>query len=203
VTVDLQEDERYSISLRSPDGRVQQLGPYRADVSETVTVRPGSPTIRVRAVRRGWSSSAELNNRTLEYRYSDPDQLHPASHDQHPRKGNPDNELRPSTSYYDVGNVSGTYTLTENESEKTWVVTFDVDRDGGTFTTKTEVTKQANLVPDLDSGWRLVVGVGLLIISSGIFSMLNAGIGGVVVAIEGGILWWTGWLAGATTAPQS
>lgn len=199
VTVDLQKNERFLISVRNPEGIVQQIGPYRSDVGETVTVRPGSPTIELGSYEEGWASNADLDNRTLEFRYDDPEnetqQVTVWIH----QKGDKSNRLRPNVSYYDLGSFSGTYTLTENESKKTWVVNFVVDRDGEEFVTKKEVANKADLVPDLSREWRLIAGIGLLLISAGVFSLLNASVGGVVVAIEGGMLWWTGWLTGATT----
>lgn len=199
VTMDLEKDERYLVSVRNPEGLVQQIGPYRSDVGEDVTVRPGSPTIELGSYEEGWAYATELNNRTLEFRYDDPEnQTQEVTVWVH-QKGNKSNLLRPNVSYYDLGSFSGTYTLTENESKKTWVVNFVIDRDGEVFTTKKEVANKADLVPDLSREWRLIAGIGLLLISAGVFSLLNASVGGVVVAIEGGVLWWTGWLTGATT----
>jgi len=74
-----------------------------------------------------------------------------------------------------------------------------VTRDGETFTLTREVSQRPNLTPPLSDAWRLVIGIGILLISAGVFSILNASVGGVVVALEGGVLWWTGFLGGATT----
>ncbi len=199
VTADLQADERYQISIRNPSGTVQEVGPYRADVSETVTVRPGTPNIELGEYEDGWASAASLDNRTLEYRYDDPENKTQRVTVWIHEKGNTSNQLRPNVSYYDLGSFSGTRTLTENESEKTWVVNFVITRDNEKFTASETVANKADLVPELSREWRLITGIAILLISAGIFSMLNAGVGGVVVAIEGGVLWWTGWLDGATS----
>lgn len=199
VTADLQKDERYLVSIRAPDGTVQQIGPYRADVSETVTVRPGSPTIEWQYNEEGWASNASLSNRTLSFGYSDPQQETQQVTVWVHEKGNQSNRLRANVSYYDLGNFTGTYTLTKNESQKTWVVNFIVDRNSDDFTSSDEVANNPDLVPDLASEWRLIIGVGALMISAGVFSILNASVGGVVVALEGGVLWWAGWLEGATS----
>ena len=199
VTVDLHENKRYQLSIRNPDGTVQSVGPYRSDVSEEVTVRPGNPVISLDDYEGGWAANATVNDGLLEYRYDDPDGLTQQLTVTIVEKNNESNRLRPPESYYDVGTVSGVYNLTENETAKTWVVKFEIDRDGETFTVKEEVSERPDLTPPLSDAWRLLIGIGILIISAGVFSVLNASVGGVVVALEAGVLWWTGFLAGATT----
>ncbi len=198
VTAELHKGARYRIRIRSATGTTQDIGPYRADVGETVTVRPGSPTIELGNLTEGWGANASIDNTTIEYVYEDPDGLTDSVTVSVHQKGNKSNSLE-SRTYHDLGRLSGTYSLSENQSDETWVVTFDVDRDGETFTVREEVSNKPDLVPGLSNAWRLVVGIGLMLISAGVFSLLNASVGGVVVAIEGGILWWTGWLGGATT----
>lgn len=199
VTADLHQDKRYRLSIRNPSGDVQQIGPYRADVSEEVVVRPGNPVISLDDYEDGWAANASVEDGMLEYRYDDPDQLTQQLTVTIVEKNNESNRLRPPDNYYDIGTVSGTYNLTEDETEKTWIVKFEVDRDGETYTVTEEVSERPNLTPPLSDAWRLVIGIGILLISAGVFSVLNASVGGVVVAIEGGILWWTGFLGGATT----
>jgi len=199
VTTVLDEGARYRIRIRSVSGTTQEIGPYRADVGETVTVRPGSPTIDLGELEDGWAANATINNDTIEYVYSDPDSLTDSVTVTAHEKGNTSNTLDTPREYYDLGEVSGTYALTENQTSKTWVVKFDVDRDGEQYSVTEEVSNRPDLVPDLSDAWRLVIGIGIMLISAGVFSMLNASVGGVVVALEGGILWWTGWLGGATT----
>jgi hypothetical protein len=199
VTTNLRDDQRYRVKVRDTDGNVQDLGPFRSDVEETVTVRPGAPSIQFANYTEGYAANATLDNVTLEYGYSDPDQdttkLVVFVHE----RGNISNQLGANRTYTSLGNVSGTYTLTSNQTDDEWVVNFIVTRGGETFTLKKVVSNNPDLVPALSREWRLVAGVGLLLISAGVFSLLNAGIGGVIVTIEGGVLWYTGWLEGATT----
>jgi len=199
VTATLEEDSRYRLRVRSADGVVQDIGPYRADVSETVTVRPGSPSIEIEDYEAGWGAAATLDNQTLEYRYVDPenetDSVTVFIHE----RGDKSNQLVPNQTYFNLGDAQGAETLTANQSETEWAVVFDVDRGTEQFAVEETTANQPGLVPDLSREWRLIFGVGLLLISAGTFSVLNAGVGGVVVAVEGGLLWWTGWLSGATT----
>jgi len=78
-------------------------------------------------------------------------------------------------------------------------VVFVADRNGETNIIRQQVGNNPDFVPELSREWRLISGILLLILSAGAFSLLNAKVGVVVISLEGGILWWTGWLAGATT----
>jgi len=200
VTVNLEAGKRYQIYVRSPEGTVQQIGPYRADVSEEVTVRPGTPTIDLGQYEEGWASNANVKNDTLEYAYSDPDDATQSVTVFIHEKGNKSNKLQPNVTFFEVGNVQGTVQLNAEERNTTWVVKYDVERNGETYVVREESANKANLVPtNLDAEWRLIFGVGTLLISAGVFSVLNRGVGAVVVALEGGILYWFGFLDGATT----
>lgn len=199
VTATLEEGERYRLRVRSDSGVTQVVGPYRADVSETVTVRPGTPQIDIGSLEDGWAANAELNNRTLTYRYSDPDDETSKLKVVIYRRGHPDRLLVPNETYYDLGNVSSTVTLNESESKQQWVVRFEAERNGDTNVVERGVGNRPDFVPELSDEWRLISGILLLLLSAGAFSLLNAKVGVTVIALEGGILWWTGWLTGATS----
>lgn len=199
VTTTLAEGERYRTKIESPDGTVQDTGPYRADVSETVTIQPGSPTIELGNYTAGWDFGATIDNTTIEFRYDDPENETTEVNIYVHEKNNASNILGTNRTFSDLGEAQGTYSLTVNQSDLAWVVNFEIVRGGETIETQRIVTNNPSLVPDLSREWRLIFAIVLMLISAGIFSMLNASVGGVVVAIEGGFLWWTGWLTGATT----
>jgi hypothetical protein len=199
VTATLQQGQRYRLRVQNQQGVTQVVGPYRADVSETVTVRPGTPTINIDNVTNGWGADATLDNRTLSYRYEDrddeTDQLDVSIY----RRGDPDRLLVDNETFFDVSNVSNTITLNATEKKQTWVVRFEADRGDETVTKEKLVSNRPDVLPDLGRNWRLISGILLLFLSAGAFSLLNAKVGAVVVAAEGGLLWWIGWLEGATT----
>jgi hypothetical protein len=200
VTATLEEGQRYRIKIKNQENTSQVVGPYRADVSETVTVRPGAPTIQLADLESTWSGGAQLDNRTLEYRYSDPTQETEEVTVWIHERNNKSNTLQPNETYVNLGNFSAQTTLSEAESKKEWVVKMDVTRDGEEYTKRYIARNQADLVPSLNDSWRLLIAVMILFISAGAFSLLNSAVGGVVVSIEGAVLWYTGWLAGATSA---
>lgn len=199
VTADLHADQRYRLSLKNDGGTKQDVGPYRSDASETVTVRPGAPSIDVGEYEQGWASNAVLENRTLEIRYNDPEQetdrLKVFIHE----KGNKSNQLATNVTYFGLGNFSSQYSLSKNESEKTWVVNLITDRDGKEYTLSHEVANNPDLtLPGLDGKWTTMFGLVALFMFAGAFSVLNRGVGAIMTALVGGVLWWGGWLSGAT-----
>lgn len=199
VTAELEQGQRYRLKVENTEGVVQVVGPYRADVSETVTVRPGTPQIEIGELTDGWGTASSLDNTTLSYRYADPDgetdELTVVIYE----RGNKSNLLVPNETYFDLGNVSNQLVLTEEEKKKTWVVRYEVTRDGEEFVTEDTVSNRPEVLPDLSREWRLISGILLLVLSAGAFSLLNATTGVVVVSTEGALLWWIGWLEGATT----
>lgn len=199
VTATLHADQRYQLKIINENGNEQSVGVYRSDTSETVEVQPGTPTISLNFTDTGYAYNAVLDNRTLEYMYSDPDGLTDELTVWIHERGNPSNKLMPNQTAIGIGNFSAVETLSENESEKEWVVHFIADRDGETFDAQVIVGNQEDLTPPIDQGWQLIIGIGLLFLFAGAFSVLNAAIGAVIVSLVGGVLWYIGFLGGATT----
>jgi hypothetical protein len=204
VTIDLQSDTRYRLVLRTVDGTVQEVGPYRSDVGETVQVQPGSPTVNVGDISETWGTDAQiLQNSTgawkLQFQYSDDENITDSLTVSVYERGNESNTLGVDRNFVDLGTATGQYNMTVNESKKTWVVEYDADRGSDSFTATETVARQNDLTGNFSAIWKAVIGIGILLISAGLFSALNAGVGGVVVAVEAGVLWWTGWLTGTTT----
>jgi hypothetical protein len=199
VTAELQEGRRYRIRVENQAGETQIVGPYRADTSETVNVEPGPPSINLNDYSKGWAADATLNNRTLEYLYSDPEgktsELTVWIH----QRGDTSNQLVTNTTYTNPTNVSASHILSATEKNKTWAVNFLIDRDGEEFTVTTYVSNRPGVLPDLSREWRLIAGIGLLLLLAAAFSVLNAPVGAVIVSLVGGTMWWLGFLDGVTT----
>lgn len=200
VTVDLEQGTRYRLTVVAPDGDTQVIGPYRADVGETVNVQPGVPQIQLGEYSEGWAATAELNNRTLEYRYSDPQNKTDSVKVWIHERGNTSNQLQANETYYNLGNFSAQATLTANESEKEWVVKFIIDRDGEKFTAAENTRNRPELVPDnLADGWKTMVGAAIVLLVAGLFSTRNVAVGGIATSIVAGLMWWLGFLGGVTS----
>lgn len=200
VTTTLERGQRYRIKVMAQDGTSQIIGPYRADVDETVQVVPGSPTIEIGNFEEGWGANAEIVNKdTLQYRYSDPDdetdRLKVWIHE----RGNKSNRLVANATYFDLGNASAAHSLDSDEQETTWVVKFIVDRGDDGFTHSITVGNRNDLFGVIGDNWTLIIGISSLFMFAAAFSVLNARIGAVMVALLGGLYWWIGLLNGATT----
>jgi len=197
ITAELQEGERYRLKVAN-DETEQLIGPYRADVGETVEVVPGSPSVRLPNFTDGWAANASIVDGKLQWRYSDPtgetERLDVTIYE----KNNRSNELF-DDEYFNIGNASGAPNLTANQTELTWVVEFDVNRDGEEFTQRIEVGSPREQAGQLGSNWQTIAGVLLLFLLAAAFSQLNAAVGAVVVSLFGGLLWWIGLLGAATT----
>lgn len=199
VTATLQEGQRYRLSVASEDDS-QTVGPYRADTSETVAVEPGTPTINLTVGEQGWTSNAGLDNRTLEYGYKDPEQLTDSVTVWIYERGNKSNKLQANQTYTSVGTATGIVSLTKAESQKEWRVVFIADRDGETIVSSEIVANGQDGTPPTGSNWTTMFAVGVLVLLAGAFSVVNAGIGAIIVSMAGGLLWWLGFLGGAASA---
>jgi len=115
-------------------------------------------------------------------------------------RGNEDNTLVEDARFFNTKSVADTIGLTENETETVWIVEFTVEQDGEETTVSHTVGQRPDLFSDLGSNWTTIIGVSLLILLAGAFSILNAAIGGVVVSLVGGILWYIGLLGTAASS---
>lgn len=199
VTAVLQKGQRYQLSVASETDS-QTVGPYRAATSETVAVEPGTPTINLTVGQQGWTSAASLDNRTLEYGYKDPEKLTDSVTVWIYERGNMSNKLQANQTYTSVGTATGIVSLTKEESQKEWRVVFVANRDGETIVSGDVVSNGQDGTPPTGSNWTLMFGVGTLILLAGAFSVVNAGIGAIIVSLAGGLLWWLGFLGGAASA---
>jgi hypothetical protein len=200
VTAELQQGQRYRLKVRNEQGNEQIVGPYRADVSETVTVEPGAPVIEIEDFNEGWGATAELRNNTLEYVYNDTDQETDKLTVWIHERGNVSNRLVANATYFDLGEASAQHTLTVDEKAKVWDVVFIIERNGETKTQRETVqNRPSGLFGAIPDNWRLMIGLGSLFLLAGVFSLLNAAVGAVVVSLVGGLWWWVGLLPGATS----
>jgi len=180
-------------------GQEQLVGPYQAETSETVEVVPGSPNLNLTTENRTVGYDAVLNNDTLTFGYNDPQNetlsLTVFIHE----RGNKTNTLAPNNTFIDIGTATGTLTLTKEETQTEWVVKFDADRGDDEFVKRVNLFNRRALSLPIAPGWQSMLAVGSLVLLAGAFSILNAGVGAVVVSLAGGLLWFIGFLGTATS----
>lgn len=202
VQTTLEQGVRYRLTVVAEDGTTQDLGPYRATTSETVTVVPGSPAVELDTGADGWVSAATIDNDTIVARYLDDlnrtDSVTLTVYE----RGNESNVLLAPTTYTSANDISTAISLTANQTDKEWVVSFEVTRDGETFTTTHIVANQRTSTGfnGLDGKWSSAIAIFILVLFAGAFSVVNRAAGAIMTGLMGGLLWWFGWLSGITSA---
>jgi len=198
VTATLDAGVRHRIIVRNQDGDEQVVGPYRAEVTETVSVEPSSASIDLPPITEGIVANATMDGQTVEYALASPNDLDKVTVEIY-EKNNQSNTLISPHEYFNTQSVSDSFSISTNESEKRWVVKFSIEDDGETTVITREIGNKPDLASSLGGQWATIIGVGMLFLLAGAFSVLNAAVGAMVVSIMGGILWWLGILGGATS----
>lgn len=197
VTAVLQEDTRYQLRVASASFE-QAVGPYRASVSENVEVSPGTSSIDLEDGPRTWQANAAIDNTTIEYRYLDPaEQTSSVTVYIHERNNESNQPVGNQT--YTVNEFSGQVEVPVDGSDKEWVVNFVIERNNEQSVHAITLSNRRGLSPPLGSSWQAIVAVGMLVLLAGAFSVLNAAIGAVIVSLFGGLLYFIGFLGGATS----
>lgn len=105
---------------------------------------------------------------------------------------NESNELLANTSFTGpYGTFSNTETVTDDDENNTvWVVEYTLERDSGNIHGTIIVGPQRPLLPDLSPWVVTFIFVGVIFMTAGLFSELNASIGAVVVAAVGALFFY-------------
>lgn len=198
LSAELEQNRRYRVTIRNEGGRTQVLGPYRGTISETVTISPGSGTIEIES-EGTWSAGAMQVGDTIRVAYNDPiaatDSVTISIHE----RGNRSNALVANDTFVSPANLSAEYSVPEQYNGSNWIVQLTVDRDGESTTVTYVVGPQQTIVPaNLDPMWQQAFGVVILLTFGLAFTTLNRAAGAIALGCVGGLLWWIGWLAGAT-----
>lgn len=198
VTVQLEEDTRYRIALETEEGERQVLGPYRSDISQTVSISPSSGVIPIES-EGSWSAGASYSNDRVYVRFdAEGSDVSEVSIDIHER-GNESNTLASDDTYTDVDDLQVNYPVPPQYNETNWRVSIEVSSDGSTETVGYLVGPSPDIVPaQLDPMWQQIIATIVLVSFGMAFSVLNRAVGGIAVGIVGGILFWIGWLNGVT-----
>lgn len=204
VTTDLEQDVRYRLVVKNDDGDRQVLGTYTATVSETVTLRPSSLELNY-TDGEPYSWDAGFINDTagprLTFEFSDPARETTNLRITIYEKGNESNTLGgyPVTYSGPLGNVSISEPLTSEQADKEWVIRWEADRNGNTISAQQGASDITVQLAELDPWWQQAFGFAVLLITGGVFSRANVGVGAMTVALIGGVFYWIGWFSGVTS----
>jgi hypothetical protein len=199
-TATLEDGQRYRIAVKNEDLDQRELGGYSADASETVGLEVGSSLIQVdnRSSYRV-TGSLENSTNTVKFNLRDPS----------------DSTSRIDVKIYERGNESnveldkeftggpyGNLTVTEpvNATADSWVIEYELDRDGETQTGTIITGNRQPIEPGISNFWQSLIGVSMLIVVAGLFGGVRSRIGAIVVPLFAAMLFFIGWLPAAVGA---
>ncbi|UIP01698.1 hypothetical protein Hbl1158_16985 (plasmid) [Halobaculum sp. CBA1158] len=200
VTVRLEEGQRYRLRIVAPDGDTAVLGKYVADLADEVPLRPQSPAVTIGS-GESFAYNASASEDTVSIGYNDPaNQTDVLTVSIVNRFNDSDYLLEPVT-YYGTNSLSQSVSINESLSDG-YLVVFEGQRNGQPFRATVALgPEQIDLVPGgLDTVWIQIVGSGLVLVTGGLFSRLNIGVGVVSTSLFSGILWYIGLLEGVATS---
>lgn len=197
VSTELQQDERYRISIENEERR-QTLGPYRATLSESVTISPESGTIEVDS-QGSWEVGANYANDEIHVQFQEPESQTDSISVSIFERGNRSNTLVENDVYTNPSDLQLEYAVPNQYNDSGWIVEITRESAGESTTVSFTVGPTLETVPEnLDPLWRNVISVVIILTFGLAFSVINRAVGAIVLALVGGLLWWVGWLAGAT-----
>ena len=85
------------------------------------------------------------------------------------------------------------------DTGKEWVANWTITRDGETHHQEDILTVREDITDFFSTTTATIIGIGMMLLLGGLFSVLSVGVGAVVTALVGGLLWWLGWLGAATS----
>jgi hypothetical protein len=194
VDITLQENQRYRLTVRAPNGETRQIGSYRATASEQVTLQIESGSFDAAQSVSGveFASSFDASGPAVQATVRDANIR--SSSVTVTRKNDSTVILDESA----AGNISVSAPATNNtQYEVNMTATLD---SGETVSTSQRVSGGGiPAATALDSKWQNLLAMAVLIVVAGLFTRANAGIGAISTASVGGILWFVGWLNGVAT----
>jgi len=202
----LESDVRYRIVVENDDGDVRDLGPHFAVSEGRVTIEIGEVRFNV---PNGDTFSADAtaeqtgnNSERVVFSYIDPEHLTSQVSVTIYNESNESQVIHnqthaPTSGTY--GNLTITETVTGNATGSDWVVEYSAERNETQSGTITVTAAPDQLDIPIDQGIQQLLGVGLIIVVSGLFSARNAAVGAIVIPALAGTLWLVGVLSGVVS----
>lgn len=198
----LEADQRYRVVVTDPNsGAQRELGEFTPTQSELVTFTIEDVVFDSVSDVDGieWTARYLTNEDAsdeIEFVFRDEEPTETLDYRIYER-GNEANTLVDSSA---TGNVTVTETVPPGEESAVWVVDWNSTRDSGeTFSASRPVsTSRLPVGPNLDGQWQTIIAMIGLFAVAGLFGAVNPGIGGIAVAVTGGMFFFIGWLPDST-----
>lgn len=196
-TTRLQQGIRYEIRVQNSQGTTAQLSTYRPEIAETVTLEPSAAAVQKPEDQSiGYEINYNEDQEAINIEYIDPaDKTDSLTVSVKSRDGS--KVLKPAQQYDQPSSLSLSVP-TNGSLEREYYVNVTGERDGGSIDIQETVGPRQTIVtpPSLPIGWQQVVATMLILLVAGVFSSLNAGVGILVTALFGGVLWFFGLMSG-------
>jgi len=196
-TTRLEQGVRYEIRVQNERGTTAQLSTYTPEIAETVTLEPSAAAVQKPADQSiGYEINYNDDQQAVNIEYIDPaEKTDSLTVSVESRDGS--KVLKPAQQYNELSSLSLSVP-TNGSLEREYYVNITGERDGGSIDIQETVGPRQTIVtpPELPIGWQQVVATMLILLVAGIFSSLNAGVGILVTALFGGVLWFFGLMSG-------
>jgi len=193
----LEKGVRYNLRMENERGTTAELSAYRPEISETVVLEPSAASVQKPEDESiGYEIRYDEDNDVINIEYIDPaDKTDELFISVKSKRG--DTVLKPKKQY--TGPSSLSLAVDTNGSlEQEYYVNITGQRAGDSIDIQESVGPPQTIVTpsSLPIGWQQVVATMLILLVAGIFSSLNAGVGILVTALFGGVLWFFGLMSG-------
>lgn len=196
-TTRLQQGVRYEIRVQNDRGTTAQLSTYTPEIAETVTLEPSAAAVQKPEDQAiGYEINYNEDQQAVNIEYIDPaDETDSLTVSVKSRDGS--KVLKPAQQYNEPSSLSLSIP-TNGSLEREYYVNITGERDGGSIDIQETIGPRQTIVtpPELPIGWQQVVATMLILLVAGVFSSLNAGVGILVTALFGGVLWFFGLMSG-------
>lgn len=197
---DLREGHRYRIRVQNSEGDMRILGAYTAEVGGTVTLNIGNVVVDPQDSNEPAYEANRLNESgspvQVKFEYNDSTDNTQDIYLEIYEYNNESNVLLSNTTFTGpYGTFSNLEDVPASENETTWVVEFTAVRDGAdNVSGRLIVGPQRDILGSLSPWVVTLFFVGIIWTTAGLFSQINGSVGGVVVAAEGAIFWFVGFV---------
>jgi hypothetical protein len=202
-TETLESDTRYRLSVVSENGqRKRSLGSYRTPEAATSAenVPVGQIDWSVSPTSKGylWQTSVENTSSgpRIRFDFGDSEGTTRDLTVDIFEQGNESNLIYEDSEGGPIRTYSTSVSLTENQSEKTWVVEWNATRGNESIDGRRvegSILDGVETPIDTDNPWWTFGMSALLVFIAGMFGGRNASVGAVIVAATAGVLAWMGW----------
>jgi hypothetical protein len=198
-TTYLEEDVRYRLVVRNDDGDSRVLGTYTASVSETVTLTIGQLEFGAGGGDDAYQWDAAHENKStgeaVKFEFNDPVNESKDLDLRIYERGNESNVIHDGNYDGPFGELAVTETVPSEFQGATWVVEWSAQYQDERITGKAVVGPNAgDFGMPLDSTWKHVASVGIIIVAAGFFGGVQSTLGVGAIAVLGGFFWWIRWL---------